>query len=316
MLDYALLEALLAVEREGSFEGAARSLGMTSSAISQRIKLLEQRIGAITVNRQVPVTPTEFGMSLCRHTERVMFLEHSIIKENENQFLSYQTSKKHLKILVNDDSLSSWFIDVLQAEAKCRNPFLYELEIADQDHSLSQMKSGSALAAISSSKKAAQGFRSVYLGDHVYRATASNAFYQRYFSRGVSLETIQVAPALRYSSQDDLQKQWVLQAFQSDAKLNGYILPSVETLVSACLKDIAWGLSLDIRVDEYIRSGELVELVPGEVLHKPLYWHCSLAVYDQMKGLTDKVVAAAKIQLHQNSKTADRASPLTGTYSV
>ncbi len=33
MLDYALLEALLAVERERSFEGAARSLGITSSAV-------------------------------------------------------------------------------------------------------------------------------------------------------------------------------------------------------------------------------------------------------------------------------------------
>lgn len=316
MLDYALLEALLAVEREGSFEGAARSLGITSSAISQRIKLLEQRIGAITVNRQVPVTPTEFGMSLCRHTERVMFLEHSIIKENENQFLSYQTSKKHLKILVNDDSLSSWFIDVLQAEANCKNPFLYELEIADQDHSLGKMKTGSALAAISSSKKATQGFRSTYLGDHVYRATASEAFYQRYFAGGVNLETVQAAPALRYSSHDDLQKQWFLQAFHSDAKLNGYILPSVETLVSACLKGIAWGLNLDIRVDEHIRSGKLVELIPGEVLYKPLYWHCSLAVYDQMKGLTDKVVSAAKIHLHQNGKTEDRTCPLTGTNSV
>lgn len=316
MLDYALMEALLAVEREGSFEGAGRSLGITSSAVSQRIKLLEQRIGSIAVNRQVPVTPTEFGLSLCRHTERVMFLEDRIFEENENSFLSYQTSRKHLKILVNDDSLSSWFVDVLQAEAKCQYPFLYELEITDQDHSLGRLKSGSALAAISSSKKAAQGFRSTYLGDHIYRATASVAFYERYFSEGVTIETLQASPALRYSSQDELQKQWILQVFRSEAMLNGHILPSVESCVGACLKDIAWGMNLDIRVDKYIQSGDLIDIVPGEALHKPLYWHCNLAVYEQMKGLTDRVVAAAKNQLYQNSENLDQISPLTGTYSI
>jgi len=157
MLDYALLEALLAVEREGSFEGAARFLGVTSSAISQRIKLLEQRIGAITVNRQVPVTPTEFGTRLCRHTERVMILEESVIKENEHHFQSYQIPRRTLKILVNDDSLSSWFMDVLQAEAKLEDPFLFELTIVDQDHSMNQMKAGTVLAAISAAKTAYSG---------------------------------------------------------------------------------------------------------------------------------------------------------------
>lgn len=61
MFDYAHLEALLAVEREGSFEGAVRALGVTSSAVSQRIRLLEERIGAIVINRQSPIKPTVFG---------------------------------------------------------------------------------------------------------------------------------------------------------------------------------------------------------------------------------------------------------------
>ena len=74
MLDYAHLEALLAVEREKSFDGAAKSLGVTSSAISQRIKLLEERIGAVTLNRQTPVSTTELGAILCRHAEKVIML--------------------------------------------------------------------------------------------------------------------------------------------------------------------------------------------------------------------------------------------------
>ena len=44
MLDYAGLEALAAVVREGSFERAAHKLHVTPSAVSQRIKQLEERI--------------------------------------------------------------------------------------------------------------------------------------------------------------------------------------------------------------------------------------------------------------------------------
>lgn len=301
MLNYSLMDALLAVEREGGFEGAARSLGVSSSAISQRIKLLEQRMGSITVNRQVPVTPTEFGRRLCRHTERVMCLEETVMRENEEHILAYRSSRRHLKILVDDDSLTSWFMDVLQAEAQQDNPFLYDLGIAHQDQSLDQMKAGVALVAISGTRTAAQGFRSSYLGDHLYRATATPQFCDRYFPNGVTLEMLQDAPALRSTSRDELQRRWVLQTFQSEIALNGYILPSAEGFVTACLKDIAWGMNLDLKVDHYLESGKLIELVPGAALYKPLYWHCSLSVYDQMKSLTDKIMAAAKIHLHQNS---------------
>ena len=61
MLDYAGLEALAAVVREGSFERAARKLHITPSAVSQRIKLLEERVGQVLVLRGQPCTGTEAG---------------------------------------------------------------------------------------------------------------------------------------------------------------------------------------------------------------------------------------------------------------
>ena len=45
-LDHGNLRALAAVVREGSFERAALSLSVTPSAVSQRIKALEDRMGA------------------------------------------------------------------------------------------------------------------------------------------------------------------------------------------------------------------------------------------------------------------------------
>ncbi|GBH23948.1 hypothetical protein BvRS1_09970 [Burkholderia vietnamiensis] len=67
MLDYALLDALAAVIRPGSFERAAKELNVTPSAVSQRVKLLEERVGSVLVKRGQPGVATPSGALLCRH---------------------------------------------------------------------------------------------------------------------------------------------------------------------------------------------------------------------------------------------------------
>ena len=52
------LSALAAILRRGSFEAAASELGVTPSAISQRIRTFEDRIGAALINRGSPCTAT------------------------------------------------------------------------------------------------------------------------------------------------------------------------------------------------------------------------------------------------------------------
>ena len=75
MLDESLLAAIAAVAREGSFERAARVLHVTPSAVSQRVRLLEERIGAALIVRGQPCVPTEIGGRLCRHAALVSVLE-------------------------------------------------------------------------------------------------------------------------------------------------------------------------------------------------------------------------------------------------
>ena len=78
MLDYASLAAVAAVVREGSFERAARALNVTPSAISQRVKQLEERLGCVLIVRGQPCTATGTGRLLCRHVEQVGMLEQEL----------------------------------------------------------------------------------------------------------------------------------------------------------------------------------------------------------------------------------------------
>ena len=54
MLDYKLLEALALVVQDGGFDKAAHALHITQSAVSQRVKLLEEQMGQILLARTTP----------------------------------------------------------------------------------------------------------------------------------------------------------------------------------------------------------------------------------------------------------------------
>src|ERR1700740_2830406 len=114
MLDYALLDALAAVVRHGSFERAANELNVTPSAVSQRVKLLEERVGSVLVKRGQPCTATPSGALLCRHTERVRLLEAELTGRMPSMPGGARDEPwPTLRVAVNDDSVGTWFVDAV-----------------------------------------------------------------------------------------------------------------------------------------------------------------------------------------------------------
>jgi len=66
-MDYKLLAALAAIIETQSFDLAAEQLFISQSAISQRIKLLEENIGQPVLIRKQPIELTIVGEQLLSH---------------------------------------------------------------------------------------------------------------------------------------------------------------------------------------------------------------------------------------------------------
>src|SRR5690606_23756257 len=101
MMDYRLLSALAAVVEEGSFERAAQRLYLTQSAVSQRIKQLESRLGQAALLRTSPPQPSIFGQQLLNHLRQVEQMEMGL-------GLGDPLEAPTLRLTVNADSLATW----------------------------------------------------------------------------------------------------------------------------------------------------------------------------------------------------------------
>lgn len=291
MLDYAALAALAAVVREGSFERAAQALFVTPSAVSQRIRSLEERVGCALVVRGQPCRPTETGRRLCQHVDRVRLLEQELHGALP-AIAPEGPARVALPIAVNADSLATWFAPAVAAFAAIA-PVLVELAVDDQDHTATWLRSGAVLAAVTGTARPPAGFNSKPLGAMGYVAAASPTFMAQHFSSGVGAASLSKAPSLVFNSKDDLQARWVRRLCHRDVELPRHTVPSPHAFVAAALGGMGWALHPHALIAQHLSSGSLVELVPDTALDVPLYWQHARAASSLIDGLCREVSIAA-----------------------
>lgn len=291
MLDYAALSALAAVIREGSFERAAVALHVTPSAVSQRIRSLEERVGCALVVRGQPCRGTETGRRLCQHVDRVRLLEQEL-QGTLPALAPKGVTRVALPIAVNADSLATWFAPALAAFA-ADAPVLVELAVDDQDHTAEWLRSGAVLAAVTGTGRPAAGCNSRPLGAMRYLAAASPAFVSRYFAGGIGAGSLARAPSLVFNTKDDLQARWARRLCHRDVELPRHTVPSTHAFVTAAVAGMGWGLHPEALIASHLHDGSLVEMVPDSALDVSLYWQHARAASTLLDGLSRQVLAAA-----------------------
>lgn len=297
MLDYPSLSALAAVVREGSFERAARALSVTTSAVSQRVKLLEDRLGSVLVVRGRPCVPTETGRLLCRHIEQVAMLEQDLRSALPKLAQGpADGSSPAIRLAVNDDSLGTWFVGAvakfLQSEG-----VLLDIVLDDQENTLEWLRSGDVVAVVTVTARAIQGCNSVALGRLRYLAAASPSFVRRYFAAGVNAVSMASAPMINFNRKDRLQSQWVRRVCGRHVDTPVHWLPSTRGSIEAAIAGIGWGMNPAVLVRPHLQAGTLVELAPGRMFSVPLFWQYARLHAPALNRLTRAIVAEARKSL-------------------
>ncbi|WP_170788267.1 LysR family transcriptional regulator ArgP [Ruegeria lacuscaerulensis] len=286
LLDPNHLSALSAILRRGSFEAAASELSVTPSAISQRIKALEDRVGAALILRGTPCTATPAGLRIAQHAEDIGLLEAQLARELT---LDREAPLTRVRIAVPADVLATWFI---QAMAQV-DGLLFDLVLDDQDHSADWLRRGEVSAAVTIGGQPVAGCDAFALGSFRYLATASPAFMQKWFSNSVDTVSLGRAPCLTFNRKDGLQKAWIAQEFGRRISPPSHFLASSHGFVDAAIAGLGWGMNPENLAKSALEDGRLTVLKPDAPFDVPLTWQVGRILAPALQPLTQAVKRSA-----------------------
>ena len=292
MLDYPALAALAAVIRTGSFDAAAEALSVTPSAVSQRVKGLEERLGLPLVIRATPCRPTEAGARLAAHLDQVALLEHDMMAGDPVWAAAFGGARPTLKIALNADSLGTWFPSAA-ARFAADQPNTLSLVLDDEADTAERLRSGEVIAAVTTTGRAVAGCRTLPLGSLRYLAVATPDYRDRHFPNGVTAARLAEAPVLRFSPRDRLQLKWTEKVVGSPIEGPTHWVPSTQGFLDFTLAGVAWSLTPGRLAAPLIASGRLVDLAPGIIVDVPLFWQHLRISARLIEDLTKAVRAGA-----------------------
>lgn len=284
-MDISQLQALSAAVDGGTFEAAARALHVTPSAISQRIRALENTVGGVLLQRSKPIVATAAGVTYLRLARQIAALTAEAETEAAH---GASDGWPGVSLAINGDSLATWVMPALAALA---GEITFDIHREDQDHSAELLREGTVMAAITTEARPVQGCTSTPLGVMHYRPVATPAFVSRWFGDGVNARTLAVAPMVVFDQKDDIQDRFLRGVSRTTLTPPHHFVPVSADFAEAVRLGFGWSMLPDQQSAELVASGELVELRAGDPVHVTLYWQ-QWAL--QMRAL-DRVADALRV---------------------
>jgi LysR family transcriptional regulator, chromosome initiation inhibitor len=278
------LVAFAAVIEHGSFDAAAASLHVTPSAVSQRIKGLEQRVGQVLVLREKPCTATAAGTPLLRLAAQTVLLEAEALAEMGGG----GGSSPRIAVAVNADSMATWFTGVFER----LDDVLFDIRIEDQDHSARLLREGVVMGAVTTERTPVTGCRVRPLGVMRYVPVASPAYIERYLHEGFTAHAVATAPSLAWNRDDALQDMLVRKVFRRDVTRPQHFVPTAEGFRAAVCTGLGWGMFPDSIATPNLDVGSFVRVCDAH-LDVPLFWQCWKLDSPMVVRITDVVRSAA-----------------------
>ncbi len=284
-IDGQQLAAFAAVIEHGSFDAAAARLHVTPSAVSQRIKGLEQRVGQVLVRREKPCVATPAGIPLLRLAAQTELLESEALTEMGGG----SSRRTRVAIAVNADSMATWFTAVFDE----LDEVLFDIRIEDQDHSAALLRQGAVMGAVTTERTPVPGCRVESLGIMRYVPVATARYVERYLGDGFTAAALASAPSLAWNREDALQDLLIRKMLRRHVERPVHQVPTAEGFGAAVRAGLGWGMYPTSLAAPLLADGSVVRISDAH-LDVPLFWQCWKLDSTTVEAVTAAVRSAAE----------------------
>lgn len=269
MLDSKLLQTLASVVETNGFERAAAQLGITQSAVSQRIKQLESLLGQPLLIRSQPIEATTVGKTLLQHYKQIKMLELDLM-----QHIKPESSNGALNILsigADADSLASWLMPALLPLIERHSLQLRILPGEDMPDPSAAQSTMHLSGWLTHSSRTMHGSLCLYLGDIRYQCVCTPAYQRRHFPEGIDTPSLSNAHAAVLHGQHARHAFYLQQTLAHLGDFPYSSMPTPEAMLLFIRAELGYGLIPQEYLECMSHDNELVTLAPP--LSLPLYWH-------------------------------------------
>jgi LysR family transcriptional regulator (chromosome initiation inhibitor) len=294
LIDPESLECLVALVEEGGFQRAAVRVGVSQSAISQRIRALEEQVGTVLVVRDRPLRPTAAGEVLLKHTKRLRLLRGDLERALETlkpQPGASAWAGETVSLAIHADHVAGWAWNALDRLA--REGLRLELTNGDNELTQASLASGEVQGCVTTVSQPLRGCKSERLGTIDYVAVAQPGYAGRELPEGLHADNVEGVCFVAFDHRDTLAAQFVqMSSGARQAKLKHVFLPTPELRLRGAL--CGWGIAIvpETSARALLAQGQLVNVMPGQVMRSALYWHC-WSVESQALDALGKALAGA-----------------------
>ena len=257
-----------AIVDTGSLDQAARALNVTPSAVSQRLKSLEEQIGRVLIIRGRPATATAAGEAVVRLARQVALIEHDALAGLGLDDAAQ--ARVEVPLAVNADSMATWFLPPL-ARLASERLIDFDLHRDDQNFTARLLESGTVMAAVTSEDTPVAGCTVAPLGVLTYDAMATPEFFRRWFPDGVTRAALRRAPFVDFDRRDSLQHTWLASQGVDELGIPRHYVPASYDYAQAVRLGLGWGMVPTLQEPEGDSATPLRPL-GGKPIRVPLYW--------------------------------------------
>ncbi|MDP5183398.1 LysR family transcriptional regulator ArgP [Blastococcus sp. BMG 814] len=290
-VDLAQLRTLVAVVDEGTLEAAARRLHVTPSAVSQRLRALEEATGRVLVRRGRPAAVTAAGEPVLRLARQVGLL----VADTGRTLDPEGAGPPVVPLALNADSLATW---ALPALAPLAGELRLDLHSTDQTRTSALLRDGTVMGAVTSDAEPVAGCRVTPLGTMRYLPCAAPGFLDRWLPDGPDPAALARAPVVVFDRSDDLQHAYLRRHLPTTADVPVHHVPSSADFLTAVALGFGWGMLPELQLEAAASGDRAVRpFDPAGAVDVELHWQQWRLESEPLDRVADALVRSARARL-------------------